>query len=235
MLPGFIRFLGLVSPVPVCAIPATRRWPLPFSALRRLSQRTPAPPCRVPPVLPAVHASSFIIYRLSRPARASPHGVPARPAGGLGRGGLDQPTRRPAHLWGTLCVHMCWGVSAPTGVGPRSPRHGAADWICWVIPTRRTAARLGGLPHPLCCCGRRADIACARVGMALAGKLVSRGNQGLGPRLAATAGCQAWGRRYEGDVGPGHVLPPTPLSGSEQRHTPRRHTEKFSMQGPQRE
>ena len=90
-------------------VPEARRWPLGFSALRRLLQRTPAQPfigrrrshLRVcpPRSFSRAHVRVLVCLRVGpgfRPAcpaaGRSPHGVPARLCGGRDCWGRDQPT-----------------------------------------------------------------------------------------------------------------------------------------------
>ena len=91
-------------------------------------------------------------------AGRSPHGEPARPTGGLDRGGRDRPTRRlalstgpGAKLLKTPCLQVCLtvlGGACTYGRKQRSPHHGAVSLRCGVVPTRRAGAPPAGPPTP---------------------------------------------------------------------------------------
>ena len=153
---------------------AARRWPsiFGFQPCAGFASRTPALPSVRHHWLPAVSSSySSSLPRLlssSRvgPVRAgpglgpagpdadrSPHGEPARPAGGRDNGGRDQlppahpasrPARRPRSQAVENALRTCVRSACAYGRKPRSPQYGTAVLGCGVVSARRAGAPPAG-------------------------------------------------------------------------------------------
>ena len=116
----------------------------------------------VPPVFPAPFSACVSAARAQPawPPAGRCKGAPARPMGDVTVGGL---TRSSGVLPGPRAILWTAGNvfsrSRPTGLAPRTPRHGAVGLRCWIIPERRTEDLSAEPPTPihslLSACGRR--------------------------------------------------------------------------------
>ena len=152
MSPDNFVFHSSVSPVSF--LPSTIPWPLRISALRRLLQRTPAPPSvrnrrsfrRLSPSLSSFLSRGYGSPGLG-PAGPADGTGPARPAGRRDRGECDQPTRRPARPTSQTVEN-----ALRTGVAGSVCAHGhrpalSSAWGRWPAVRGHTHEARGGLTY----------------------------------------------------------------------------------------